>query len=54
MIIASGKFCNQELIRQGGKHDIFHNPETGASQPVPRHREINDILAKKIIRDLSN
>lgn len=42
-----------ELLRHGGKHDIFHNPTTGMSQPVPRHREINEILARKIIKDLS-
>lgn len=42
------------LIRHGGKHDIYHNRKTGASQPVPRHQEINEFLAKKIIRDLSD
>jgi len=42
------------LIRHGGKHDIYHNPKSGRSQPVPRHREINELLAKKIIRDLAN
>ena len=42
-----------ELLRHGGKHDIYHNPKTGATQPVPRHREINEMLARKIIRDLS-
>jgi mRNA interferase HicA len=41
------------LLRRGGKHDIYHNPKTGKSQPVPRHREINEILAKKIIKDLT-
>lgn len=41
------------LLRHGGKHNIYHNPETGMSQPVPRHKEINDFLAKKIIRELS-
>jgi len=41
------------LLRHGGKHDIYHNPTTGATQPVPRHNEINEILARKIIRDLS-
>ena len=25
----------------------------GISQPIPRHREINELLAKKIIRDLT-
>ncbi len=42
-----------QLLRHGGKHDIYHNPQTGATQPVPRHKEINEILARKIIRDLS-
>jgi hypothetical protein len=32
---------------------IYHNPKTGMTQPIPRHREINEFLAKKIIRDLS-
>jgi len=41
------------LLRHGGKHDIYHNPETGFSQPIPRHREINEKLAKKIIKDLT-
>jgi predicted RNA binding protein YcfA (HicA-like mRNA interferase family) len=39
-----------ELLRHGGKHDIYHNPKTG----VPRHREINEMLARKIVRDLSS
>jgi mRNA interferase HicA len=41
------------LLRHGGRHDIYHNPRTGKSEPVPRHREINEILAKRIIRRLS-
>ena len=24
------------LIRHGGKHDIYQNPHTGISQPIPR------------------
>jgi mRNA interferase HicA len=42
------------LIRHGAKHDWYRNPNTGVSQPVPRHREINERLAKKIIRSLEN
>jgi mRNA interferase HicA len=42
------------LIRHGGKHDWYRNPATGVSQPVPRHREIKDHLARQIIRMLSN
>jgi mRNA interferase HicA len=40
------------LLRHGGKHDIYHNPKTGRSEPVPRHREVNELLAKKILRSL--
>jgi predicted RNA binding protein YcfA (HicA-like mRNA interferase family) len=42
------------LIRHGGKHDIYQNPHTGISQPIPRHREINERLAQKILKDLTN
>lgn len=42
-----------KLLRHGAKHDIYHNPKLGISQPVPRHREINERLAKKILRDLT-
>ena len=41
------------LIRHGGKHDIYHNPNNGRTEPIPRHREINERLAKKIIRSLT-
>jgi mRNA interferase HicA len=27
------------LIRHGGKHDWYQNPETKVAQPVPRHAE---------------
>ena len=41
-----------ELIRHGAKHDWYRNPNTGVSQSVPRHRDINDHLARHIIRML--
>lgn len=44
---------NCVLLRHGAKHDIFHNPESGKTEPVPRHREINERLAKKIIKSLT-
>jgi len=40
------------LIRRGRRHDWYQNPETRISQPVPRHNEINDHLAKHIIKTL--
>jgi len=40
------------LIRHGGKHDWYHNPRTKTSQPVARHREIKEFLAKHILQKL--
>ena len=37
------------LVRHGARHDWYRNPSTGVSQPVPRHREIKDRLAKHIL-----
>ncbi len=40
------------LIRHGGRHDWYQNPKTADCQPVPRHREIKDHLAKHILGKL--
>jgi predicted RNA binding protein YcfA (HicA-like mRNA interferase family) len=40
------------LARRGGRHDWYRNPRTMASQPVPRHSEIKEYLARSIIRFL--
>jgi predicted RNA binding protein YcfA (HicA-like mRNA interferase family) len=40
------------LIRHGGNHDWYRNPKTGVAQPVPRHREFNEFLAKHILKKL--
>ena len=37
-----------KLLRHGANHDIYLNPQTGKKQPVPRHNEIEDDLAKHI------
>lgn len=42
------------LVRHGGKHDWYLNPVTRAAQAIPRHREIKESLARRIIRALSN
>ncbi|NGX49494.1 MAG: hypothetical protein K940chlam5_01092 [Candidatus Anoxychlamydiales bacterium] len=41
------KKYNWELARHGSNHDIWTNGEI--CEPVPRHREINELLAKKIL-----
>ena len=36
------------LLRHGAKHDLYLNPKTGQKQPVARHNEIEDVLARHI------
>jgi len=40
------------LHREGAKHSVFLNPENGHLATVPRHREIELFLARKICRQL--
>ncbi len=40
------------FIRHGSRHDWYQNPETKISQPIPRHNDIKDLLAKHILRML--
>jgi mRNA interferase HicA len=37
-----------QLLRHGGKHDVWTNGTI--EEPVPRHPEINEMLARKILR----
>lgn len=41
-----------ELLREGGNHSWWHNPEQNRRSAVPRHNEITDQLANKICKDL--
>ena len=41
-----------ELLREGAKHSLYFNPANNQTSAVPRHREINDFLVRKISRDL--
>jgi len=41
-----------ELQREGARHSVFLNRVARKSSTVPRHREVNDFLARKICRDL--
>lgn len=40
------------FVQHGGAHDWYKNPDTKESQPVPRHNEVNDNLAKHILKKL--
>jgi predicted RNA binding protein YcfA (HicA-like mRNA interferase family) len=41
-----------EFLREGGNHTIYVNRKAQKVSAIPRHREVNDILARKICRDL--
>jgi len=40
------------LRREGSNHAWWHNETTNRRSAVPRHREISDVLTRKICRDL--
>ncbi len=40
-----------ELLREGKKHTVYVNLTTRKPSAAPRHREINDFLARKICND---
>ncbi len=41
-----------ELLREGAKHTVYVSRKVRKSSTIPRHREINEDLARKICRDL--
>lgn len=41
-----------EFLREGGAHTVYVNRKAGKVSTIPRHREINDFLARKICKDL--
>ena len=40
------------FVRHGADHDLYKNPRTGALESIPRHINIDENLAKKIIKNL--
>ncbi len=40
------------LLREGARHSWWHNPALNCRSAVPRHTEIDNILPRKICRDL--
>ncbi|MFP4619589.1 MAG: type II toxin-antitoxin system HicA family toxin [Spirochaetaceae bacterium] len=40
------------LKREGASHSLWMNPKTGVIEAVPRHKEIKEPLAKKILRNM--
>ncbi len=52
-LIAELERMGGELLRHGARHDIYRQPKTGRAEPVPRHREINEFLARRILQSLA-
>lgn len=44
--------CGCAELREGSRHSIWQHPVTGKKSSIPRHSEINNILVKKICKDL--
>ena len=42
-----------QFVRHESNHDWYKNHKTGVAEAVPRHKDIKDLLAKKIIKRLS-
>jgi mRNA interferase HicA len=40
------------LLREGRNHTVYVNRDKGKLSTIPRHREIDNFLARKIMRDL--
>ena len=41
-----------EFLREGGDHTVYVNRKAGKVSTVPRHREVNEFLARRICKDL--
>jgi predicted RNA binding protein YcfA (HicA-like mRNA interferase family) len=41
-----------EFLREGGNHSVYVNRPAQKTSTVPRHREINALLARKICKEL--
>jgi len=40
------------LLREGGNHSIYQNPANKKQSAVGRHRELSDLLCRKICKQL--
>ena len=41
-----------DLLREGRRHTVYVNRAARKVSAVPRHRDINEFLARRICRDL--
>ena len=48
--LVSVKYIIPYLKREGSAHPLWINPKSGVIEAVPRHTEVKEQLAKKILR----
>ena len=41
------------LKREGSSHSLWINPKNGVIEAIPRHKEIKEPLAKKILKNMN-
>ncbi|MFC1495692.1 type II toxin-antitoxin system HicA family toxin [Thermodesulfobacteriota bacterium] len=41
------------LKREGASHSLWINPKTGVIETIPRHKEIKESLARKILKSMN-
>ena len=41
------------LKREGASHSLWINPKNGVVEAIPRHKEIKEPLARKILKSLN-
>ena len=41
------------LKREGASHSVWINPKTGSIETVPRHSDVKEPLARKILKSLN-
>lgn len=41
------------LKREGTAHSVWINPKTGITETIPRHNEIKENLARKILKSMN-
>jgi len=51
-LIRHAELFDCRVVREGAKHSFIRNLLSGKTTSIPRHREINDFLSKKICKDL--
>ncbi len=49
-LVAQPRALGWQHLRQGGSHEVWANASGKVQEAIPRHREINELLARKILK----